>query len=249
MNKPSLPKFDTWLQYLPLGIEPSRPGECLTAEAVLLVSLEKAEGSEVARHVARVAAQLFAAKGYDATSVREIVEAAGVTKPTLYYYFGSKEGLAQALLTVPLTGLLATIRAIVSGPGDAIEVLAGAVEAHFAFCRDDPDRARFYYALCFGPHASTALVEELFRFADEKDARLLDAVERLAGDGVVDASRVDQCARACRGLITMATIEFLYGGGDLGPDLAGRLVGDLLWGFGRTRPEAETRGSECPGSV
>ena len=40
--------------------------------------------------------------GFDATSVREIVEAAGVAKPTLYYYFGSKEGLAQALLTVPL---------------------------------------------------------------------------------------------------------------------------------------------------
>src|SRR5947199_8994688 len=151
---------------------------------------------EVARGIARAAARLFAERGYDATSVREIVEAAGVTKPTLYYHFGSKEGLAQALLTVPLTGLLEALGAIVAGPGDPIDVLARTVEAHFAFCRDDPDRARFYYALCFGPHGSTALAQELFRFTDATDVRLLEAVGRLAGAGVVDQGRVDRCARA-----------------------------------------------------
>jgi TetR/AcrR family transcriptional regulator len=41
---------------------------------------------------------LFAEKGYAATSVREIVSLAGVTKPVLYYYFQSKEGLFQAIL-------------------------------------------------------------------------------------------------------------------------------------------------------
>ena len=29
-------------------------------------------------------------KGYDAVGVQEIVDTAGITKPTLYYYFGSK---------------------------------------------------------------------------------------------------------------------------------------------------------------
>ena len=48
---------------------------------------QKDELSPVARHIARAAARLFAERGYDATSVREIVEAAGVAKPTLYYYF------------------------------------------------------------------------------------------------------------------------------------------------------------------
>ena len=72
------------------------------------VAATKGELSPVARHIARAAARLFAERGYDATSVREIVEAAGVAKPTLYYYFRSKEGLAQALLTVPLTSLVAT---------------------------------------------------------------------------------------------------------------------------------------------
>jgi TetR/AcrR family transcriptional regulator len=40
-----------------------------------------------------VAVELFASRGYSATSVREIVEGAGVSKPVLYYHFGSKEGL------------------------------------------------------------------------------------------------------------------------------------------------------------
>lgn len=39
------------------------------------------------------AAELFARKGYAATPVGEVVAAAGVTKPALYYYFRSKEGL------------------------------------------------------------------------------------------------------------------------------------------------------------
>ena len=96
--------------------------------------------SEVARHIARVAARLFAERGYDATSVREIVEAAGVAKPTLYYHFQSKEGLANALISVPLGGLIERLKLIVETESDPVRCLEGVLEAHFAFCRDDPDR-------------------------------------------------------------------------------------------------------------
>lgn len=44
------------------------------------------------------ALDLFYAKGYDAVGVQEIVEKAGITKPTLYYYFGSKLGLLKTIL-------------------------------------------------------------------------------------------------------------------------------------------------------
>ena len=40
---------------------------------------------------------LFSAKGYEGVSVSELTQAAGITKPTLYYYFGSKEGLFDAV--------------------------------------------------------------------------------------------------------------------------------------------------------
>jgi len=44
------------------------------------------------------AAMLFADRGFDAPSVREICEAAEVSKPTLYYYFESKSGLITAVV-------------------------------------------------------------------------------------------------------------------------------------------------------
>ena len=45
-----------------------------------------------------MATELFAEKGYAGASVREIVAKAGVSKPVLYYYFKSKEGLFYAIL-------------------------------------------------------------------------------------------------------------------------------------------------------
>ena len=44
------------------------------------------------------ALSLFYESGYDAGGVQQIVDSAGVSKPTLYYYFGSKQGLLEALL-------------------------------------------------------------------------------------------------------------------------------------------------------
>src|SRR4051812_21694653 len=93
------------------------------------------EAGAMADQIASAAARLFASRGYDATPVRMIVEEAGVTKPTLYYHFGSKEGLAQALLTRPMTGLVEALRGIVAGPSEPIAALVEVVETHFAFCR------------------------------------------------------------------------------------------------------------------
>jgi AcrR family transcriptional regulator len=197
------------------------------------VSPEEVGSSDAARHVARTAARLFATRGYDATSVREIVEAAGVTKPTLYYHFGSKEGLAQALLHRPLNGLVEALQAIAAGGGDPVEVLERIVLAHFEFCREEPDRARFYYAVCVGPHGSH-LAGELMRFGPRLDGPIAAAIGGLTAAGVVAADRAADLLRACRGMISSTVLEFLYkpeGDHDLGPALARRLVGDLLWGF------------------
>ena len=51
------------------------------------------------------ALELFSAKGYEGVSVNELTEAAGITKPTLYYYFGSKEGLFEAICKMHYTQL------------------------------------------------------------------------------------------------------------------------------------------------
>ena len=187
--------------------------------------------SPVARHIARVAAKLFAERGYDATSVREIVETAGVAKPTLYYYFRSKEGLAQALLTVPLAGLVETLRQFVTTADDPIRCLEEVMEAQYAFCREDPDRARFIYALLFGPLGSE-VAGELEPFKADLFGWTEAAVRRLAEVGILERERVEACSSACRGLIVISTLDFLYGDKPLGQDLAKRQVRDLLRGLG-----------------
>ena len=54
--------------------------------------------SSVRKRLIDAAILLFTTRGYAATSVREIVEMAGVTKPALYYHFDSKEGIYLAIL-------------------------------------------------------------------------------------------------------------------------------------------------------
>jgi TetR/AcrR family transcriptional regulator len=69
----------------------------------------------------KAATEVFERKGYAATSVREIVERAGVTKPALYYHFGSKEGLMVGLLEASLKEMTRVVTEAVSTPGTYAE--------------------------------------------------------------------------------------------------------------------------------
>jgi len=55
------------------------------------------EKSKIKQNILAAALAMFSAKGYDGVSVNDLVSAVGVTKPTLYYHFGSKEGLFDAV--------------------------------------------------------------------------------------------------------------------------------------------------------
>src|SRR5208283_557866 len=104
-------------------------------------------------------------------------ESAGVAKPTLYYYFQSKEGLARALVRLPLANLVEQLRQIVTTEPDPVVCLERILEAHFAFCREDPDRSRFLYALIFGPpgsepaHDLECCKEDLVRWIEKAISR------------------------------------------------------------------------------
>ncbi len=50
------------------------------------------------------ALDLFYQRGFDAVGTQEICQRAGVTKPTMYHYFGSKYGLLETLLAQELGG-------------------------------------------------------------------------------------------------------------------------------------------------
>lgn len=61
----------------------------------------ESEKQVVRERLLQSALDLFDKKGFASTSVREIVEAADVTKPTLYYYFKNKEGIYLELMSKP----------------------------------------------------------------------------------------------------------------------------------------------------
>ena len=54
--------------------------------------------SDKREHILNVAEVLFAEKGFDGTSVRDIAQQAGVNLAMISYYFGSKEKLLESLI-------------------------------------------------------------------------------------------------------------------------------------------------------
>jgi len=56
--------------------------------------------SDKREHILNVAEELFAEKGFDGTSVRDIAQQAGVNLAMISYYFGSKEKLLESLIEV-----------------------------------------------------------------------------------------------------------------------------------------------------
>src|SRR3954470_6292147 len=61
---------------------------------------------------------VFTARGFDAASMDEIAAASGITKPMLYSYFGSKEGLYLACIDRAARPLIEALRAAAVVPED-----------------------------------------------------------------------------------------------------------------------------------
>jgi AcrR family transcriptional regulator len=64
-------------------------------------------GPERREQLLGVAREVFAEKGYEATSVETIAERAGVSKPVVYEHFGGKEGLYAVIVDREVTELTA----------------------------------------------------------------------------------------------------------------------------------------------
>ncbi|WP_235782114.1 TetR/AcrR family transcriptional regulator [Paenibacillus senegalensis] len=63
-----------------------------------MMSNRRRQGEQTKRKVAEAARELFALKGYTATSIEDIVAETGSSKGNIYYHFKSKEGLFLYLL-------------------------------------------------------------------------------------------------------------------------------------------------------
>jgi AcrR family transcriptional regulator len=84
-----------------------------------------------------VAGRVFATRGFHEASMDEIAEAAGVSKPMLYSYFGSKEGLYFAYIHASYRDLITAIdEAAATGPPEPEEWLRRGTIAYYTYVGD-----------------------------------------------------------------------------------------------------------------
>ncbi len=80
-----------------------------------------------------VAEEVFADRGYRASSMEEIAERCGVSKPMLYEYFGSKDGLLLACLAKARAELHRVTSEAMARGTDPLDVLRRGLVAYYAF--------------------------------------------------------------------------------------------------------------------
>lgn len=125
------------------------------------------------------ALQLFSSKGYAATSVRELVEAAGVTKPVLYYYFKNKEGLYLALLGDGLAEFHQVAEQARLAPGSVRERICGYCTALLDIFVGRLPVARLIYAIYYGPPQGAPHIDFEASFST-----MLTHMEQLVNEGI-----------------------------------------------------------------
>jgi AcrR family transcriptional regulator len=158
--------------------------------------------SERRAHLVELAGELFAEKGFRATTVREIADAAGILSGSLYHHFASKESIGDEILRGFLDEVLSDYRAAVAqadGPRDAIERIVRSSTGTLARHRA----------------ALTMLQNDWAYFSSQPHfAYLRDTLHEIEGIWIAQLARgkADGVFRA-----------------DLDPKLTYRLVRDILW--------------------
>jgi AcrR family transcriptional regulator len=132
-----------------------------------------------------VALELFAKRGYRATTMDDIAEAAGVTKPLLYQHFSSKRALYLELVDSIAHDLLAAVREAVmqaDGPRQQVElgfaayfrlVVAREPEFRLLYGRDHADDRELGRALRAVEDAIAEAIDPLIAAGLEPDHRRL----------------------------------------------------------------------------
>ncbi len=177
------------------------------------------------------ALHLFSSKGYDGTSVREICEAAAITKPTLYHHYGSKEGVYRALVDGALRAFRDDVRLALEAEGDTPRRLKRVARAYFEGARARREVVRFIFALVHN-QPGTAPVTDFHRFYEELVQLIAREVEGGVRRGELAAGPTDVRMLLFMGALGEALCGFLIlGRPDLTPELADRLVDTLLEGW------------------
>lgn len=169
-----------------------------------------------------VSVQVFARNGFHSTSMNDVAEAAGVTKPVLYQHFDSKQDLYLALLDEAGNRLRNAISKAVSGASTGKEQTERGFKAYFRWVAEDHDA----FLLLFGLRAnrdeqSTAAIH---RITAETAAAIAPLI---AAD--IDPEHQQTLAHGLVGLAEGVSRHLVERGVDFDPEVLGGQVADLAW--------------------
>jgi AcrR family transcriptional regulator len=171
------------------------------------------------------ACRVFAAEGFTSASMATIAATAGITKPTLYARFGSKEELFGAAVEREYGLLKARLFSAYAAPGEAPfrSRLRGWTDAYFDFARDRPDGFKLISEGERHPAAApviartrddiieriAALIADVSRGRPGRSARAVAAmisglVSRCAQDAVARGLDLDDAAQLCESFMRPA---------------------------------------------
>lgn len=134
-----------------------------------------------AENILSQALMLFSARGYEAVGVQELCDASGITKPTLYYYFGNKEGLLRALIAKysgPFHETLKQASHYEANPRqyekDVFPTLQNLANSFFNFANQNEAYYRLHLSFVFSPQESTP--NTLIREINVKQYKIIEEV-------------------------------------------------------------------------
>ena len=169
-----------------------------------------------------VALDVFAGEGYHQTSMNQIAEAAGITKPVLYQHFASKRELYLALIEEAGGRLLHIITApSITETNGRRRVELGFL-AYFRWVYDDHDS----FQLLFG--GGSRRDAEFSEAAGKFQSRVADAIEPLI-TADIDTEHRRTLAHAIVGLAEGVSRRLIRLGNDFDPELIARQVSELAW--------------------
>jgi AcrR family transcriptional regulator len=181
-------------------------------------------------HILHCALALFSARGYDAVGIQEIVEAAGVTKPTHYHYFTNKRGLLNCLLETHFNELFVDLSQAADYRGDITLTLEKIAHSYFTYAKENPAFYRMQLSLYFAPPDSEPN-QAVAHFNLEQH----QAIEKVFSLAVKDhgnmRGRQREYAAAFRGMINTYIALFLNGYVELTDGLVYQSVHQFMHGI------------------
>jgi AcrR family transcriptional regulator len=169
-----------------------------------------------------VAVQVFARQGFHGTSMNDVAEVAGVTKPVLYQHFDSKQHLYLALMEEAGNKMLGSITAATADAPTGRGKTESGFAAYFRWVAEHRDA----FLLLYGTRASrdeesTLAIRRLTNHAAAAIEPLIDAD--------IDPEHRRTLAHGLVGLAEGVSRHLVERGREFDPDVLARQVADLAW--------------------